>query len=138
MYQKLFLIGHLGNDPEMRYTPSGVPVASFRMATSRQWTDASGQRKEKVNWWRISVWNKQAEIVTKYLKKGSKIMLEGEVEEANAYTSKTGELAATVEVKATMIRFLDGRSDDDHDEHPQAATPAPAKAKAAQSEDIPF
>lgn len=65
-------------------------------------------------------------------------MLEGEAEEANAYTSKTGELAATVEVKATMIRFLDGRSDDDHDEHPQAATPAPAKAKAAQSEDIPF
>lgn len=141
MYQKLILIGNLGNDPEMRFTQSGVPVASFRMATSRQWNNAQGERQEKVNWWRVTVWNKQAETVTKYLHKGSKVMVEGEVEEASAYVNKAGDMAATVEVKAQTVKFMDSKRDDD-DEGEQVASVAtgrkPATKQIEDPESIPF
>lgn len=113
MFQQLILIGHLGSDPEARYTPSGTMVTSFRMATSRSWTDASGERKEKVNWWRVSVWGKQAETMSNHLSKGMKVMVVGEVEDVRAYTDKTGNPAASVEVKAQNVRFLDSKKSGD-------------------------
>ena len=91
MYQSLTLIGYLGNDPESRFTPSGVMVASFSVATSRSWVDQStGERKEKTTWWRVSVWNKAAEPIMQYLRKGSKVLVVGEVEEARAFTDRDG------------------------------------------------
>lgn len=106
MYQQITLIGNLGNDPEMRYTPSGTPVASFNLATSRSWTGQDGQRQDKTTWFRISVWNKQAEIVTQYLAKGRQVMVVGEVEEARVYTDRDGNPRASLEVKAQSVRFL--------------------------------
>ena len=111
MYQQITLIGHLGNDPEMRYTPSGVAVASFRMATSRTWSNANGERQEKTTWFRISVWGKQAETVSQYLHKGSKALVTGEVEDPNVYIDKAGEARAGLEIKAQNVRFLSGRGD---------------------------
>jgi len=111
MYQQIMLVGHLGSSPEMRYTPNGAAVTSFRMATSRSWNDSSGQRHEKVNWWRVSVWGKQAETVQQYLDKGSKVLVVGEVEEARAYTDKMGNPAASLEVKASTVRFLSNKGD---------------------------
>jgi len=111
MYQQITLIGHLGNDPEMRYTPSGVAVASFRMATSRTWSNANGERQEKTTWFRVSVWGKQAETVSQYLHKGSKVLVTGEVEDPNVYTDKAGEARAGLEIKAQNVRFLSGRND---------------------------
>lgn len=90
----------------MRYTPSGVPVASFNLATSRSWTGQDGQRQEKTTWFRVSVWNKQAEIVTQYLTKGRQVMVVGEVEEARVYTDREGNPRASLEVKAQSVRFL--------------------------------
>jgi len=138
MFQQITLIGHLGNDPESRYTPSGTMVTAFRMATSSQWTNAAGERQEKVVWWRISIWGeKQGDPVAKYLRKGSKCMVIGEVEAPNVYVSKTGEHAASLEVKAQMVRFLDSRSDGDSTGRAPTQT-TPPKATVEDSSSIPF
>ncbi len=71
MYQQLTLIGNLGNDPEMRYTPSGVAVTSFSLAVSRSWTGKDGQRQEKTIWFRVSAWDKLAETASQYLDQGA-------------------------------------------------------------------
>lgn len=110
MYQSIDLIGNLGNDPELRYTPSGVPVASFNLAVSRQWTDSNdGEKKQKTTWFRISVWNKQAEVVAEHLRKGRQVFVTGEVEEARVYTDRDGKPRASLEVKAQSVRFLGQR-----------------------------
>lgn len=139
MYQQITLIGNLGNDPEMRYTPSGVPVASFNLAVNRSWTGQDGQRQDKTTWFRISVWNKQAEIVTQYLSKGRQVMVVGEVEEARVYTDRDGNPRA-LEVKAQSVRFLGQRGDGPMSSGGGAshAMPAPGHAPDVQDEDIPF
>lgn len=112
MYQQLMLIGNLGNDPEQRYTPGGVPVASFSLAVNRNWTDADGNRQSKSTWFRVTCWKKQSEIVAQYLTKGSKVMVIGEIEEARPYTDRDGNQRASLEVTAQTIKFLSGKGDD--------------------------
>lgn len=140
MYQQITLIGNLGNDPEMRYTPSGVPVASFNLAVNRSWTGQDGQRQDKTTWFRISVWNKQAETVSQYLSKGRQVLVIGEVEEARAYTDRDGNARASLEVKAQSVRFLGQRGDAPMGGSFNQTAPASAGAGAAevQDEDIPF
>lgn len=111
MYQQITLIGNLGSDPEMRYTPSGQPVTTFRMAVSRTWVGADGQRQEKTTWFRVTAWRKLAETASQYLTKGSKVLVVGEVEEANAYMDKEGKPRASLEVTANVIRFLTPRGE---------------------------
>lgn len=110
MYQSITLIGNLGSDPEMRYTPSGVAVASFNLAVNRSWTGQDGQRQDKTTWFRVSVWNRQAETVTQYMHKGSRVLVVGEVEEARAFTDKAGNNRASIEVKAQSVRFMDSKN----------------------------
>jgi single-strand DNA-binding protein len=110
MFCKIILIGNLGADPEMRYTPSGQPVTSFRMATNRKWTDReTNEPKEETTWFRVSVWGKQAEFCNEYLRKGRMVLVEADRIQANAYTKKdSGEAAASLEVTARSVRFLGG------------------------------
>lgn len=113
-------------------------VTAFRMATSQQWTDASGERKEKVIWWRVSVWGeKQGEPVAKYLHKGSKVMVVGEVEPPTIYVSKTGDHAVSLEVKAQTVRFLDSRNADDSEARP-AQKQSSQKDDQRQDASVPF
>ncbi len=107
MYQKVVIIGHVGRDPEMRYTPSGVPVTSFTVATNRRWTNQSGEQQEKTTWFRVTCWRKLAETAAQYLQKGKLILVEGEVE-AQAYTDREGTARATLELTATNFKFLGG------------------------------
>jgi single-strand DNA-binding protein len=109
MYQDLTLVGNLGSEVEMRYTPGGVPVASFSLAVNRKWTDNDGQSKEKTTWFRVTCWKKQAEIVSEHLHKGSKVMVKGEIEEARPYTDRDGNARASLEVTAQRVIFLDSR-----------------------------
>ena len=81
MYQQITLIGNLGRDPEMRYTPSGVPVTNFSIAVSRSWTGNDGQRQEKTVWFRVAAWQRQAETCNQYLTKGQRVLVVGEMEE---------------------------------------------------------
>jgi single-strand DNA-binding protein len=110
MYQKTIVIGNLGKDPEMRYTPSGVPVTSFSVATSRKWTNANGEQQEKTTWFRVTCWRKLAETTAQYLKKGRLVLVEGDIDAA-AYTDREGSARATLELTATGIRFLGSRGE---------------------------
>ena len=128
-YQQLTLVGNLGNDPELRYTPNGVPVASFSLAVSKTWMK-DGQRQEKTLWFRVSAWNKQAETVSQYLHKGSKVLVVGEIEEARTFTDRQGNNRASLEVTAQTIKFLSGRGDGEQQES--------APAAHGDDRDIPF
>ncbi len=110
MYQRTIVIGHLGRDPEMRYTPAGVPVTSFSVATTRKWTTANGEQQEKTTWFRVTAWRKLGELAAQYLKKGRLVLVEGDIE-ASAYTDREGNARASLELTATNVRFLGGRGD---------------------------
>lgn len=106
MYQNLVIAGYLGNDPEMRYTSSGMAVSNFSVATKQVWNDAQGERHEDTTWFRCSAWGRLAETVNQYLKKGSGVLVEGTVK-ANAFTKQDGTAAASLEVRVDQLRFLD-------------------------------
>ena len=105
MYQSVTVIGHLGRDPEMRYTSSGVAVTNFSVATSRKWTDAAGAAQEKTTWFKVSAWRKLAETCNQYLHKGQLVMVEGEID-ASAWTGQDGTAKATLELTARTVKFL--------------------------------
>ncbi len=111
MFQQITLVGNLGRDPEMRYTPSGVPVASFSVATSRKFQSADGQWQEKTVWFRVTAWRKTAETVSQYLTKGSKVLIIGELEEPRTWVDKDGNTQASLDVTAQTIRFLSPRGE---------------------------
>lgn len=107
MYQKLIIIGNLGRDPEMRYTPDGKPNTTFSVATSRKVNGA-----DETTWFRVSVWGNQAESCNQYLRKGSKVLVEGRLKpEINVYQRKDGSYAASYDVTADTVRFLSGKDE---------------------------
>ena len=118
MYQKLVIVGNLGRDPEMRYTPSGQAVTNISVATNRQYTANSGERVKETTWFRVSVWGKQAETVNQYLRKGSKVLVEGRLTQDPAtggprvWTGTDGAPRASFEMTAQTVRFLSSREDD--------------------------
>ncbi len=111
MYQKIIIIGNLGNDPEMRYTAQGTPVTSFSVATNRVWTDQSGQRQERTVWFRVSAWRRLAETCNQYLAKGRQVLVEGEMQESEPFQGRDGEWRASLNVTAREVKFLGGRGD---------------------------
>lgn len=113
MYQRIILIGHLGGDPQLRYTPEGVPVTTFSVATNRRWTDANGTPQEKTIWFRVTTWRKLAEQCNQFLSKGRLVMVEGELEPdqtggPRVWTDSQGRARASYEVTARVVRFLGG------------------------------
>ncbi|MBI3760983.1 MAG: single-stranded DNA-binding protein [Chloroflexi bacterium] len=117
MYNKIILVGNLGRDPEMRYSPSGQAVTNFSIATSEKWTDQQGQPQERTLWWRISVWGKLAETCNQYLKKGRQVLVEGRMNGdaktggPRIYTRQDGTAGASFEVTAVSVKFLGTRAD---------------------------
>lgn len=136
MYQRLVLVGRLGRDPEMRYTPDGTPVTSFSVATDRRWTDASGQQQERTVWFRVTAWRRLAETCNQYLTKGRLVLIEGELNEPKPYQARDGEWRASLDVTANAVKFLGGRSEGGApglDEGPGVGV-----ADGLGEEDIPF
>jgi len=134
MYQNTVVVGHLGRDPEMRYLPSGTPVTSFSVATTRKWTNAEGQPQEKTTWFRVSVFGKQAESCNQYLAKGRLVLVEGDVD-INVWTDKTSnEARGGLELRARTVRFLGGKGERAEAPGEAAAAPAPAETE----EELPF
>lgn len=130
MYQKFIIVGNLGADPEMRYTPSGTPVTNLRVAVNRRWTNAEGQQQEETTWYRVAVWGKQAEACNQYLSKGRQVLVEGERIQASPYLNREGQPAASLELTARSVRFLGTRAD-------RGEPPFEAPAETPE-EDIPF
>jgi single-strand DNA-binding protein len=136
MYQQITLIGNLGNKPEMRYTPSGTAVTNFSLAVSRRWTGNDGQQQEKTTWFRVTAWERRAEVASQYLNKGSKVMVIGEVTEARPWTDRDGNQRASIEVLAQEIKFLEGRGQEQ--DAGAGKTSGAAQPAEAEPADIPF
>lgn len=110
---KVILIGNLGKDPEVRYMPSGSAVANVTLATSEQWKDKqSGERQERTEWHNVVFFNRLAEIAGEYLKKGSKVYVEGSLRTRKWQDKNTGQDRYTTEVVASEMQMLDGRGGD--------------------------
>ena len=102
---KVLLIGNLGSDPETRFTPSGAQVANFSLATSESWNDKDGQRQERTEWHRIVLWRRLAEIAGQYLKKGSKVYIEGKLQ-TRSWEDQQGHKRQTTEIVASTMKML--------------------------------
>jgi single-strand DNA-binding protein len=110
---KVILIGRLGSDPEVRYTPSGVAVANFSIATSEEWTDKdSGEKKERTEWHRIVAWRRLGEICGEYLSKGRQVYVEGRLQ-TRSWDDRDGNNKYTTEIVASDIQFLGSRDTSD-------------------------
>ena len=118
MYQKMTIVGNLGRDPEMRYTPSGQAVTNLNVATNYSYTNNNGERIKETTWFRISVWGKQAESSNQYLRSGSKVLVEGRMNQDKAtggpriWTKGDGSSGASYEITAQRVVFLSSRQED--------------------------
>lgn len=139
---KVILVGNLGADPELRYTPSGSPVATFNIATNEAWKDKDGNVQEKTQWHRIVAWNKLAEVAGEYLKKGSQVYLEGRLQ-TSSWQDKDGSKRYKTEVVAQTFLMLGRKADAAGGREPveppayPEEEPGPPPAKA-NDEDLPF
>jgi single-strand DNA-binding protein len=133
MFQKIEVIGNLGKDPEMRYTQSGQPVTSFSVACNRKYTGGDGQKVEETYWFRVTAWGKQAEVCSQYLKKGSRVRVEGRLTGdpktggPRLWTGQDQAQHASFEINATDVLFLSSANGNGGTE-----------AAQEQGEDIPF
>ena len=116
MYHTITVVGNLGRDPEMRYSPDGKPVTNLSVATNRKWTNADGTPGEETVWFRISAWGKLAEVCNEYLSKGRQVLVEGhlrpdpETGGPRVWTRQDGTMGASFEVVARTVRFLGSRN----------------------------
>lgn len=140
MYHQIVIVGNLGRDPEMRYTPSGTPVTSFNIATNRKYTGSDGQQVKETTWFRVSVFGKQAEACAQYLKKGSACLVEGRLNPDSQsggpriFQRQDGSSGASFEVTANTVRFLSSRGDGGM----PSSGETPEEAPAGSEDDIPF
>jgi single-strand DNA-binding protein len=133
---KVILVGRLGNDPELRHTPSGAAVANFSVATSESWTDKSGQRQERTEWHKVVVWGKLAEICGKHLTKGRQVYLEGK-NTTRHFKDKNNQDKYVTEVQADTVRFLGAISNGTAAEASSAENWGP-EALGRVEDDLPF
>lgn len=110
-FNKIILVGNLGRDPELRYTPQGTPVCSFTMATNEKRKDRSGENQDVTTWFRVTFWGRQAETASQFLTKGKPIYIEGRLR-IEEWTDRDGKSRYTLEVHATDMQFIGPRSDD--------------------------
>lgn len=103
-------MGRLGQEPELRYTPSGQAVCNFSLATSESWTDKSGQKQERTEWHRVVVWGKMGELCNQYLSKGRQALIEGALQ-TRSWEAKDGSKRYTTEIVAKNVQFIGGRAD---------------------------
>lgn len=138
MYQKLVIVGNLGQDPELRYLSDGQAVCNLSMACNRRWNDkATGEQQEEVTWFRVSVWGRQAEAANQYLSRGRQVLVEGRLRPdpntgaPRLWTRNDGSVGASFEVVADRVQFL-GSNGNGNGQH------ADAETAEFDSESIPF
>lgn len=120
---KVMIIGQLGRDPEMRYTPSGRPVTSFSLAASRSWVTSEGDRREETEWFNVVTWGSLAEICKQHLHKGRKVYVEGRLQ-TRSWEDPEGKKHYRTEIVANEMIILDDRRGEPADEHLGEGAPA--------------
>ena len=137
---KMIAIGNVGTDPEMRYTPSGNPVTSFRLATGRAYTTSDGERRQETEWFTVVAWNQLAEQCNQFLVKGRKVYVEGRLK-SNTWTGQDGQSRFRNEIVASRVIFLDrtptGGSNDESGVPQMEGQDEPAIA-VGDAEDLPW
>jgi single-strand DNA-binding protein len=142
MYHTIIIVGNLGRDPEMRYTPSGQAVTNFNVATNRQYTGSDGNLVKETIWFRVSTWGKTAETCNQYLRKGSKVLVEGRLNPdpktggPKIWQGQNGP-GANFEVTANTVRFLSSRGEDEGGISNGNGYPDPVAAQM-EDENVPF
>jgi single-strand DNA-binding protein len=138
-FNKVILVGNLGRDPELRYTPQGTPVCSFSMATNERRKDKAGEMQDQTTWFRVTLWGRQAETASQYLTKGRPVYIEGRLR-VEEWTDRDGKARHTLEVHATDMQFIGGnRGEEPPMEKAAAATgAAPTEQTDLSDDDIPF
>ena len=139
---KVMIIGNIGTDPEMRYTPNGNPVTSFRIATNWAYTSADGERHEETEWFTVVAWNQLAEQCNQYLNKGRRAYVEGRLR-SRTWEGQDGQTRHRNEITANRVLFLDRQQSgqaQDGEQVPEGEAEAPpdAAAKSVEPDELPF
>jgi len=140
VYQKLIIAGNLGRDPEMRYLPSGQAVTNINVATNRVYTDSNGQKVTETIWFRVSIWGARGETVNQYLKKGSKVLVEGRINAdpetggPRVFTRNDGSTGSSFEMTANNVVFLSSKSEDQS----YQSSDSGGFSESVDEDDIPF
>jgi len=141
---KVILVGNLGKDPELKYTPSGVAVCTFSLATTDKWTDRDGNRQEKTEWHNIKIWRKQAEIAAEYLKKGRQVYIEGRIETRS--WEQDGQKKFMTEILVDRFQMLGTKGDSEggsrrsaqSDQEPSGSPDEEPRDEMTEDDDLPF
>jgi single-strand DNA-binding protein len=140
-FNRIILVGNLGRDPELRYTPQGTPVCSFSMATNERRKDKTGEMQDQTTWFRVTLWGRQAETASQYLSKGRPVYIEGRLR-VEEWTDRDGKPRHTLEVHATDMQFIGGKSEEPLAEKAAAGVGSAEQQQQQQpdlsDEDIPF
>ena len=144
-FNKIILVGNLGRDPELRYTPQGTPVCSFTVATNEKRKDKAGETQDVTTWFRVTLWGRQAETASQYLTKGRPIYVEGRLR-LEEWTDRDGKQRYTLEVHATDMQFIGGGRADEaagatSGGGSSSRAPAPERQQSEpdlSDDDIPF
>ncbi len=142
MLNRTEIIGNVGRPPELRHTPSGTPVCDFSVATNVSWTDKqTGERRQRTKWFKITCWNRQAEIMAEYVHKGMLVRVEGEID-ASAWVDNDGQARASLELTARDVKFLSSARDRQADAYHQAnansqTARSGGSSRASQSQPVP-
>lgn len=134
---KVILIGNLGADPELRYTPAGRGVVNFRMATTRNWTTKDGEKREETEWHRIVAWDKLAEICGEYLKKGSPVYIEGRIQ-TRSWEDQSGTKRWSTEIVAGEMKMLGSRQSSETQGSSSTPPPDDLPSTFEADDDLPF
>ncbi len=134
---KVMIIGHLGRDPEMRYTPSGRPVTTFSVATSRSWSTVDGERHQETEWFNVVAWGNLAEICKQYLNKGQQVYIEGRLQ-TRKWEDKEGNKHSSVEIVASEMMMLGDRRENSANNHSSSEDSDAPDAQSADEDEFPF
>jgi single-strand DNA-binding protein len=137
MVNKAILIGRLGKDPEVRYTPDGAMVTNFNLATDEQWKDKNGEKVQKTEWHRIVAFGKLAEICGNYLVKGKLIFVEGRIQ-TRSWEDKEGVKRYTTEIVANNMQMLDPKGQNKADESSSDSMSSNSASSSTPMDDVPF
>ncbi|HYJ90616.1 MAG TPA: single-stranded DNA-binding protein [Pyrinomonadaceae bacterium] len=147
-FNKIIIVGNLGRDPELRYTPQGTAVCNFSVATTEKRRDKSGEYQDVTTWFRVTLWDKKAEVAAKYLQKGKPVYIEGRLK-LDEWTDRDGNNRYTLDVTATDMQFIGSASDRDSGyasdsgdmempSEPASSSSTAAATAPAADDDIPF
>jgi len=139
-FNKIIVVGYLGRDPELRYTPDGTPVCNFTIATTERKKDKTGEMQEHTTWFRVNLWRRQAEVANQYLSKGKQVYVEGRLS-TNEYQDREGNTRTSLEINGTDIQFLGSRGEEvnvSRTENSPKPSAQPESLPPITDDDIPF